>query len=145
MEPSLLIDGVILLLSCHSIISQCPFLVAPTCRIFPAFFSLSRLPEPEYGTDGAFVWITFKRSNLVTNLDTTQKTTQKLSKMQKDILAYLAINPAASRKELALHIDNSTEDGIKYNLNRLKELGLIRREWVAKGGYWRVVNGELTI
>ena len=24
-----------------------------------------RLPEPEYGTDGAFVWITFKRPNSV--------------------------------------------------------------------------------
>ncbi|MBO5795275.1 MAG: hypothetical protein J6R28_01290 [Bacteroides sp.] len=109
------------------------------------------LPEPEYGADGLFVWITFKRPNSIDNLDTnlgsktTQKTTQKLSKMQENILAYIAINPTASRKELALHIDNSTEDGIKYNLNRLKELGLIRREWVAKGGYWRVVNGELTI
>ena len=104
------------------------------------------LPEPEYGADGLFVWITFKRPNAVTNLgtnsDTTQKTTQKLSKMQENILAYLAINPTASRKELALHIDNSTEDGIKYNLNRLKELRFIRREGAAKGGYWRVVNGE---
>lgn len=54
--------------------------------------------------------------------------------MQKDILAYLAINPAASRKDLALHIDNSTEDGIKYNLDRLKKLGLIQREGAAKGG-----------
>ena len=25
------------------------------------------LPEPEYGTDGAFVWITFKRPNSVTD------------------------------------------------------------------------------
>ena len=25
------------------------------------------LPEPEYGTDGGFVWITFKRPNSVTN------------------------------------------------------------------------------
>ena len=112
------------------------FLVAPTCRIFPAFFSLSRLPEPEYGTDGAFVWITFKRPNSVTNLDTTQK----LSKMQKDILVYLAINPTASRKELALHIDNSTEDGIKYNLDCLKKLGYIQREGAAKGGYWKIIE-----
>ena len=31
------------------------------------------LPEPEYGTDGGFVWITFRRpnsdTNSVTNLD----------------------------------------------------------------------------
>ena len=62
--------------------------------------------------------------------------------MQKDILAYLAINPAASRKDLALHIDNSTEDGIKYNLDRLKKLGLIQREGAAKGGHGTIVNGN---
>ncbi len=108
------------------------------------------LPEPEYGTDGLFVWITFKRPNAVANLDTnldtnsdtTLKTNQKLSKMQEDILAYLTINPAASRKELALHIGNSTEDGIKYNLDRLKKLGLIQREGAAKGGRWKIVNGD---
>ena len=73
---------------------------------------------------------------MVTNLDTTQK----LSKMQKDILAYLAINPATSRKELALHIDNSTEDGIKYNLDRLKKLGYIQREGPDKGGFWEIIE-----
>lgn len=36
------------------------------------------LPEPEYGTDGLFVWITFKRPNAVTNLDTNSDTTQAL-------------------------------------------------------------------
>ena len=62
--------------------------------------------------------------------------------MQEYILVYLAINPAASRKELALHIGNSTEDGIKYNLNRLKKLGLIQREGAAKGGHWEIVNDD---
>ena len=28
------------------------------------------LPEPEYGTDGGFVWITFMRPNSVTNPNT---------------------------------------------------------------------------
>ncbi len=62
--------------------------------------------------------------------------------MQKDILTYLAINPVASRKDLALHIDNSTEDGIKYNLDRLKKLGLIQREGGAKGGSWKIINDD---
>ena len=31
------------------------------------------LPEPEYGTDGGFVWITFKCPNSVTNSDTNTK------------------------------------------------------------------------
>ena len=60
--------------------------------------------------------------------------------LQKDILTYLAINPVASRKDLALHIDNSTEDGIKYNLDRLKKLGLIQREGAAKGGFWEIIE-----
>ena len=32
------------------------------------------LPEPEYGTDGGFVWITFKRPNSVTNSITNPNT-----------------------------------------------------------------------
>ena len=97
-------------------------------------------PEPQFDYDGGGLWTIFHFEKEYT--ETTQKTTQKLSKMQEDILAYLAINPTASRKELALHIDNSTEDGIKYNLDRLKKLGLIQREGAAKGGRWRIVNGD---
>ena len=66
------------------------------------------LPEPEYGTDGAFVWITFKRPNSVTKSDalmqhieeTTQKTTQKLSKKQEEIFAFLKNNPKLLVKTL---------------------------------------------
>ena len=32
------------------------------------------LPEPEYGTDGGFVWITFKRPHSVTNSVTNPDT-----------------------------------------------------------------------
>ena len=32
------------------------------------------LPEPEYGTDGGFVWITFMRPNSVTNSITNPDT-----------------------------------------------------------------------
>ena len=56
------------------------------------------LPEPEYGTDGAFVWITFKRPNSVTNSVTDSVTnsdtnsdinsdTLTLSDKQKEVLA----------------------------------------------------------
>ena len=52
-------------------------------------------PEPQYGTDGAFVWITFKRPNSVTdsdtNLDTSLDTTQELSDKQKEVLAFCII------------------------------------------------------
>ena len=69
---------------------------------------------------------------------TTQKTGIKLTKIQEDILQYLQKNPQASRKELTENIKSATEHGIKYNLERLKELGLIKRIGADKGGYWKV-------
>lgn len=84
------------------------------------------LPDPEYGTDGSFVWITFKRpnsdtnsdtnfdtnsdtnldTNLGTNLDTgsvtDSVTNSVLSDRQKEVLAYCII-PRSSR-EILEHI-----------------------------------------
>ena len=65
-----------------------------------------RLPEPEYGTDGSFVWITFKRpnasANLDANLDTNLDTKIHLSDKQKEVLAFCII-PRSSR-EILVHI-----------------------------------------
>ena len=47
------------------------------------------LPEPEYGTDGGFVWITFKRPNSVTNPDTNPNPNTKPS--VNHVLAYTFI------------------------------------------------------
>lgn len=56
------------------------------------------LPEPEYGTDGLFVWITFKRPGLDTNLDTsldtnsdTNSDTLILSSKQKEVLMFCMV------------------------------------------------------
>ena len=103
-------------------------------------------PEPKIEYDGGGLWTIFKFKKI--DLDkknarkTTQKTTQKtgikLTKIQEDILQYLQKNPQASRKELTENIKSATEHGIKYNLERLKELGLIKRIGADKGGYWEV-------
>ena len=47
------------------------------------------LPEPEYGTDGGFVWITFMRPNSVTNSVTNPNTNPKPS--INHVLAYTFI------------------------------------------------------
>ena len=65
---------------------------------------------------------------------------RKLPKKQEEILVYLKKNPNASRKELTETITDLTEDGVKYNLTRLKNLGLIQRVGPDKGGYWRVIE-----
>ena len=83
------------------------------------------LPEPEYGTDGAFVWITFKRPNSVTNSDTNSDTLT-LSDKQKEVLAYCII--ARSSREILEHI------GVTYHhknimkfINNLVDVGLLER------------------
>ena len=50
------------------------------------------LPEPEYGTDGGFVWITFMRPNSVTNSitnpDTNPNTNPNTKPSVNHVLAY---------------------------------------------------------
>ena len=46
------------------------------------------LPEPEYGTDGGFVWITFMRPNSVTNPVTNSDTDPNTKPSVNHVLAY---------------------------------------------------------
>ena len=59
---------------------------------------------------------------------------------QRKILDYLHGHPVASRRELAETIGNVTEDGVKYNLARLQDLGLLKRVGPDFGGHWEVVG-----
>ena len=76
-----------------------------------------------------------------TTQSTTQYTTQKLTEAQNMILSYLREHPVATRADLNSHIEGITVDGIKYNLARLQELGLLKRVGSKRYGYW-VVLGE---
>ena len=49
------------------------------------------LPEPEYGTDGGFVWITFMRPNSVTNSITNPNTNPNTKPSVNHVLAYTFI------------------------------------------------------
>ena len=66
----------------------------------------------------------------ITTQMTTQNTTQK-------ILELIEYNPKITRKEMAREIGIS-EDGIKYNLNKLKEKGVIIRKGTLRSGYWEI-------
>ena len=41
---------------------------------------------------------------------------------------------------MAINIVEITEDGVKYNLNKLKYNGIIERIRLAKGGYWKIIK-----
>ena len=83
------------------------------------------------------VWFRRVRTSQKTLAETTQKTTQK----QKAIIDYLKQNPRAGRQEISENIDGITEDGVKYNLKRLQEIGLLIRHGSDRGGSWEVVKG----
>ena len=77
---------------------------------------------------------------------TTQKneiTTQKtLNTTQKKILNYLKEHPHATRKDLAAVIGDITEDGIKFNIGKLQQYGLLKREGGRKSGTWVVIDND---
>ena len=82
-----------------------------------------------------------RRPAQCTTQSTTQYTTQKLTEAQNMILSYLREHPEATRADLNSHIEGITVDGIKFNLARLQELGLLKRVGSKRYGYW-VVLGE---
>lgn len=50
-------------------------------------------------------------------------------------------NPKVTRKELA-ELVNISPDGVKWNLDKLKKDGKLRRIGPDKGGHWEVVNSN---
>lgn len=106
------------------------------------------LPEPEYGTDGTFVWITFKRpnsvTNSVTNSDTNSNTnsntnsdtnlvtdlvtidSKSMSDRQKEVLRYCMV--ARSSREILEHIGVTYHNkNIEKFINSLVEVGFLER------------------
>ena len=68
--------------------------------------------------------------------DTTQKSTQKTT---QKILELIKLYPSISREELAEKF-GLTSDGIKYNIRKMREKGLIKRIGGDKGGHWEVIE-----
>ena len=68
-----------------------------------------------------------------------EKTTQKTEKTTQKILDIIKDNPRVTRKELA-ELVGMTADGIKWNLEKLKKIGKIRRIGPDKGGKWDIIE-----
>jgi predicted HTH transcriptional regulator len=89
---------------------------------------------------------TTQKSDVTTqkNESTTQKsnvTTQKeLTTTQKAVLDYFKNHPKGNRVDAALAIGGITEDGVKFIIGRLQQLGLLKREGGRKNGTWVVMD-----
>ena len=66
------------------------------------------------------------------DIDTTQKTTQKIVEQMRS-------NPTISIEELA-ELCGLTRDGINCNIRNLKNKGIIKRIGPDKGGHWEVID-----
>ena len=60
------------------------------------------------------------------------------------IIALLRTNPSASRRELVEGLQGATEGSVKYQLDKLKRLGRLRRVGPDRGGRWVVVASDVT-
>ena len=87
-------------------------------------------------------FIKFMTHIIETTIDkiiTTQKTTQKLNENELLILKYIKEDKFITRNELADKL-SITPDGIKYNLNKLKKLNIIKRKGSDRNGYYEIID-----
>ena len=75
------------------------------------------------------------------NIKTTEKNTRTTQKTTEKILETIKGNPSASRAILA-EVCGISQDGIKWQLKKLQDQGVIRRVGPDKGGHWEIVRSE---
>ena len=56
------------------------------------------------------------------------------------ILAFLRENPSASRREIAGALAGVTEGSVRYRIDKLKQIGRLRRVGPDRGGRWEVIE-----
>lgn len=98
-------------------------------------FKYCKLYTPE--THPEFIEGDIFKAIIPTKSSTTQKTTQKT---EGRVLEILIQHPEYGRKQIAEALGDITEDGVKYQLEKLKKSDKIVRIGADKGGYWEVKN-----
>ena len=103
------------------------------------------IPRPAYEDDGAVISVNFQTYRAppeepaqVTGEKTREKTGEKT---RLKILRRMAENPQITTSELAEEI-GVTRKGIDWQINRLKQAGLIQRMGPARGGHWQMLHGK---
>ena len=101
----------------------------------------ANLPEPQILAGGGYTRTVFMRPAQNGKTKSTQKSTQKTTlKTTQKILNLLQQNPSITRMQISEAIGLSLE-GVKWNLDKLKASGIIRRVGPDRGGHWEIVDG----
>lgn len=72
-------------------------------------------------------------------LGTTQTITVRLSGKQRAIIDYIHSHPNASRKEIAANLNDITENGVKYHIQKLQKQRIIKRVGADFGEHWDIL------
>ena len=109
------------------------------------------LPEPEFEVGAGFlirIWRSGNRETTQDHRDTTQEATRNHQKTTRKpperkgarqnlanrILTFLREHPSASRRDIVGAFEGTTEGSVRYQLEKLKELGKLRRVGSDRGG-----------
>jgi ATP-dependent DNA helicase RecG len=96
----------------------------------------ANLPEPQIVAESGYTKTVFMRPAQTSKPKTTQKSTQKNA---QKILSLLRQNPTITRTQIAVAA-RLTPDSVKWNLDKLKASGIIRRVGPDRGGHWEIVG-----
>ena len=109
------------------------------------------LPEPEFEVGAGFL-TRIRRPATGTarkQPENSQKTARKRPETNETsqnltnrILSFLREHPSASRREIAEALADSTEGSIRYQIDKLKAAGKLRRVGPDKGGHWAVIDAS---
>ncbi len=108
------------------------------------FAKKANLREPVFIQEEMFRTVVYRKQHIkLHDQKTTRKTTQKtIQKTTQKVLGIISKDPYVSRREIAELIGSITEAGIKYQLNKLKKDGIIKRVGPDRGGYWEIIKNK---
>ena len=92
----------------------------------------ANLSEPQIVAESGYTKTVFMRPAQNAKTKSTLKTTQK-------ILSLIRQNPSITRMQISDAIGLSLE-GVKWNLDKLKATGIVRRVGPDRGGHWEIIE-----
>ena len=95
--------------------------------------------EPVIEGDFDYYKITFPLTEKGPSQTTDKTTDKKFSDKEKAILDLIIANPGISQKEIADDM-GLTVDGVRYHMDKLKEIEVLKRVGGKKSGKWVVNN-----
>ncbi|WP_399201165.1 winged helix-turn-helix domain-containing protein [Tannockella kyphosi] len=98
------------------------------------------LIEEQFIPDRTILTVSFRETSIETSIETnTQKIFPNLNSNERKIISLIIDKPQITLDELEKLLSLS-KNGVRYNVDRLKEKGVLKREGSTKNGVWLIRN-----